>query len=124
MMGGRSVSQETTRKQQAELTKQWDGEKSKLQLIQSLKEEARDRSKRCALPTRACNSPTPCARTAHNPTRPLQVDAVQKDVERAERTYDLNRAAELKCVLYMPPRRSRDFTVCTPLLDGASISAS
>lgn len=29
----------------------------------------------------------------------MQVDAVQKDVERAERTYDLNRAAELKCAL-------------------------
>ena len=26
-----------------------------------------------------------------------EVDAVSKDVERAERSYDLNRAAELKC---------------------------
>lgn len=36
-----SPEQETARKQQKELTKQWDEEKSKLELIQSLKEEVR-----------------------------------------------------------------------------------
>lgn len=84
--------QNALRKQQDALTQQWEGERAKLAAIQA-------RAIRAAAFRRRVSD---ASVLYPQQTLKEEVDAVSKDVERAERSYDLNRAAELKCVCSAP----------------------